>query len=162
MIKTSRPGRKHATVLINKNLCPLDAAVLPTALSTYEGTVTTSALVWQTLVWQNTKSKQDKTTRSSLSKTENTHMTLLSTHIWYLKDRNIDYAINWRIIKRASAYKGKPSHCNLCPAEKLCILAPQSELVTQCRHENKFFVETNQQKLLNFQNIYNWYLLFVD
>ena len=28
----------------------------------------------------------------------------------------------WRIIKRASAYKGNPSRCNLCLSEKFCIL----------------------------------------
>ena len=59
-----------------------------------------------------------------------------------------------RIIKRARAYNGKRSRCNLCLAEKLCILTAQnaslvnkkSELVTKCRHENKFFVATNQKK----------------
>ena len=58
------------------------------------------------------------------------------------------------IIKRARAYKGNPSRCNLCLSEKLCILTSQnfsllnkkSELVTKCRHENKFFVAANQKK----------------
>ena len=52
----------------------------------------------------------------------------------------------------AGAYK--PSRCSLCLAEKLCILTAQnasllnkrSELVTKCRHENKFFMVTNQKK----------------
>ena len=81
-------------------------------------------------------------------------MAVLSKHIWDLKDGNIDYKINWHIIKRASAYIGKPSRCNLCLAEKLCILTAQnasllnkkSELVTKCRHKNKFFMATNQKK----------------
>ena len=42
---------------------------------------------------------------------------------------------------------GKPSRCNLCLAEKLCILTAdksvllnkRSELITKCRHENKFY-----------------------
>ena len=86
--------------------------------------------------------------------------------LYFKKDRNIDYEINWRIIKRARAYNGKP-----CLAEKLCILTAQnasllnkkSELVTKCRHENKFFVATNQKKRRSnrswISNIYNWYLL---
>ena len=80
------------------------------------------------------------------------HDTVLSKQIWDLKDRNNDYKINLRIIKRESAYKGKPSRCNLCLAEKVCILTAQNasllnkkcnELVTKCRHENKFFIATN-------------------
>ena len=50
-------------------------------------------------------------------------------------------------IKRAKPYSRKPSCCNLCLAEKLCILTAdksmllnkRSELITKCRHENKFY-----------------------
>ena len=84
---------------------------------------------------------------------KHSHDTVLSKHL-RLKDGNINYEINWHITKRASAYKGKPSRCNLCLAEKLCILTAQnasllnkrSELVTKCCHENKFFMATNQKK----------------
>ena len=37
------------------------------------------------------------------------HDTVLSTYIWELKDNDTTYVIKWRIIKRANAYKGKPS-----------------------------------------------------
>ena len=55
--------------------------------------------------------------------------------------------IKWSIIKRAKPYPGKPSRCNLCLAERLCILTAdksvllnkRSELITKCRHENKFY-----------------------
>ena len=85
---------------------------------------------------------------------KHSHDTEFSKHIWNLKDKNIHYEIKWRIIKRASAYKGKPSRCSLSLAEKLCnltarnasLLNKRSELVTKCRHENKFFVATNQKK----------------
>ena len=62
---------------------------------------------------------------------KHSHATVLSKHIWDLKDGNIDYEINWRIINRASAYKGKPSRCNLCLAEKLCILTAQNASLKQ-------------------------------
>ena len=77
--------------------------------------------------------------------------TTLSKHIWSLKDKNINYNIQWEIIKRARAYKGKPSRCNLCLAEKICILRStsnsllnkRSELISKCRHENKFYASNN-------------------
>ena len=37
------------------------------------------------------------------------HDTVLSKYIWELKDNDTTYVIKWRIIKRANAYKGKPS-----------------------------------------------------
>ena len=85
---------------------------------------------------------------------KHSHSTVLSKHIWDLKDSNTDYQINWRIIKRANAYRGNPSRCNLCLSEKLCILSAcdisllnkKSELVSKCRHENKFFATTNQNR----------------
>ena len=104
----------------------------------------------------------------SFKNRKHSHDTELSKHIWNLKDKNIDYEINWLIIKRVSAYKGKPSRCNLCLAEKLCILTAQnasllnkrSELVTKRRHENKFFMATNQKKRPSNRswiwNVYNW------
>ena len=64
-----------------------------------------------------------------------------------LKDKGTDHEIKWSILKRAKPYSGKPSRCNLCLAEKLCILTAdksvllnkRSELITKCRHENKFY-----------------------
>ena len=90
------------------------------------------------------------------------HDTVLSKHIWDLKDKNIDYAINWRIVKRAKAYKGNPSCCNLCLSEKLCILSAKnalllnkkSELVTKCRHEKQVFHD-NQSPEASLQPFLN-------
>ena len=84
---------------------------------------------------------------------KHSHDTVLSKYIWDLKDDNTDFSIKWSIITRASSYRGNPSRCNLCVMEKLCILSAdrctllnkRSELVTKCRHENKFYA-ANQRK----------------
>ena len=142
----------------SKNLCPLDGACL-TKNIIYEATVTTSSGNARTYIGMTEHEFKTRYNNHKLSfkDRKHSHNTVLSKHIWDLKDENIDYKINWRIIKRASAYKGKPSRCNLCLAEKLCILTAQnasllnkkSELVTKCRHENKFFVATNKKKRLS-------------
>ena len=74
--------------------------------------------------------------------------TELSKYIWKLKDENKEYSIKWRILKKAQAYRNGSKRCNLCLTEKLAIidgepnklLNKRSELVSKCRHENKFYL----------------------
>ena len=139
----------------NKNLCPLDGACL-TSNIIYEATVTTTSGSSRSYIGMTEKEFKTRYNNHKLSfkDRKHSHDTVFSKHIWDLKDENIDYTINWRIVKRARAYKGNPSRCNLCLSEKLCILTAKnasllnkkSELVTKCRHENKFFMTTNQKK----------------
>ena len=144
-MKTTRPPTKRNATAETKTFALLTVRALRRTLSTKQ-------LSQQLLVTQfKTRYNNHKL---SFKDRKHSHDTVLSKHIWDLKVRNIDYKINWRIIKRASAYKGSPSRCNLCLAEKLCILTTQnasllnkkSELVTKCRHENKFFMVTNRKK----------------
>ena len=84
---------------------------------------------------------------------KHSHDTVLSKYIWDLKYSNTDFSIKWSIATRARSYRGNPSHCYLCPMEKLCILSAdksallnkRSELITKCRDVNKFFA-ANQKR----------------
>ena len=72
--------------------------------------------------------------------------TELSKHIWDLKAKGSEFAIHWSILRRAPAYAGASQRCALCLTEKMCIatadrrstLNKRSELVSKCRHRNKF------------------------
>ncbi len=74
------------------------------------------------------------------------HATELSNHIWQLTDKKIK--IKWEIIKQASPYSNTSNRCNLCLWEKYFIICHQSlatlnkrnELVSSCRHANKFLL----------------------
>ena len=74
--------------------------------------------------------------------------TELWKYSWKLKESNKVHNINWSIHRRAAAYTNKSKRCNLCLAEKLAIirtdksrsLNKRSELVTNYRHENKFYL----------------------
>jgi hypothetical protein len=76
------------------------------------------------------------------------HSTELSNHIWDLKASNTPYNIEWSVIKSAAPYSSASKRCNLCLTEKLMIAAPsnyhplnkRSELISKCRHENKFYL----------------------
>ena len=84
----------------------------------------------------------------SLKHEKNRTITALSKHVWSLKDKNVEFNIKWSIHAKASAYSNTTKRCNLCLAEKLAIaladksksLNQRTELVSKCRHENKFYL----------------------
>ena len=131
-----------------RNSCPLDGACLASGI-VYKAIVTTN--IGQPKIYIGSKEHSFKTRfnnhKISLKYRKRSHSTCLSKYIWELKDKGTDHEIKWSIIKRAKPYSGKPSLCNLCLAEKLCILTAdksvllkkRSELITKCRHENKLY-----------------------
>ena len=74
--------------------------------------------------------------------------TELSKHIWTLKDNNTNFAINWIILAIAPVYSNKSKRCHLYLTEKLylvrakkpSLLNKRTELISKCRHENKFYL----------------------
>ena len=74
--------------------------------------------------------------------------TAFSKYVWSLKDKNTDFNIRWSVRRRATAYQTTTRRCNLCLAEKLEIikahkkrsLNKRTELVSKCRHENRFYL----------------------
>ena len=64
-------------------------------------------------------------------------------------DEHTSYKIHWTILAKAAAYNNKTKRCNLCLTEKLHIiradtstlLNKRSELISKCRHENKFLLK---------------------
>ena len=72
--------------------------------------------------------------------------TELSKLIWQLKDKNEPYELTWDIAASASPFKCGSQKCDLCATEKLLIIMaePRSiinkrdEIVSKCRHRNKF------------------------
>ena len=74
--------------------------------------------------------------------------TELSKYIWDLNREGTSFSISWSICKRASAYSSGSKRCQLCLAEKLCIITAdresmlnkRSELVSTCQHRSKFLL----------------------
>ena len=52
--------------------------------------------------------------------------TTLGQHIWHLKNQNIKYDINWKIIGRAKPFNPVTGVCALCTLEKFFILTSES------------------------------------
>ena len=77
------------------------------------------------------------------------HSTELSNYVWDLKDNNVEFNIIWKILKQAKPYNNTSNRCNLCLWEKYFIICKPSlaslnrrnELVSSCRHADKFLIK---------------------
>ena len=79
--------------------------------------------------------------------------TELSNFVWENKHANTETNLVCNVLDKARAYKPEAKRCLLCLTEKyhiifskLNLLNSKNELVTKCRHENKFY-------LANFKDI---------
>lgn len=82
--------------------------------------------------------------------------TELSKEVWRIKDKNYTPLITWKIIRQCNELvpNSKAIKCNLCLAEKLEIamydnnnlLNTRSELISKCRHINKYKLFQNDTK----------------
>ena len=85
--------------------------------------------------------------------------TALSKHIWSLKEKDTNFEIKWEVRKKGTEHQNTTGRCNLCVAEKLAIIRADkktslnkiSELVSKCRHENRYY-------LCNFPPPISWSL----
>ena len=98
-----------------------------------------------------TRYNNHKTSFKYIGNRENTE---LAKYIWKLKETNKKFEITWEIAEHAKACKAGSKRCHLCLAEKLLIAnAPRkstinkrSELITTCRHRNKFYLQKLESK----------------
>ena len=129
-----------------KQNCPLNGKCLSHCI-VYKAEVNTSSEkhTYYGLCEGEFKSRYNNHTKSFRSrKYENE--TELSKLLWRLKDEGSEFSISWGIAVRASPYKCGSRCCNLCLAEKVCIIRAEpkgllnkrTELISKCRHRNKF------------------------
>ena len=65
-----------------------------------------------------------------------------------IKNRSVEYSIDWSIVRRAATYKNGAKNCDLCLTEKYCIaiadqeslLNKRNEFISKCPHEKKFYI----------------------
>ena len=91
-----------------------------------------------------------------------THMYILSSYIWHLKDTNISPTIIWEILKLAPAYNKISNKCLLILHRKLAIiinpsqttlLKEKSEILSKCRHKNKHLLSHITHQTSPIKNI---------
>mgnify|MGYP004361308217 CR=1 FL=1 len=133
-----------------KETCPLNGNCLATSVI-YQATVKTASdpeKIYLGLT-EGTWKQRSYAYNSSFSNRKYINSTALSRHIWELKDNNQAHEITWSIKKTAPAYSNISKRCLLCLQEKMAIITfpeedkllnKRSELISKCRHENKFLL----------------------
>lgn len=148
ILKTINPPEdKPSCNCRNPALCPLDGKCL------------TPCIIYQATVKQEDNNKQEtyigltETTfkarynnhTNSFRDQNKRHSTTLSQYIWTLKDKDIPYSIQWKIIDKGNPFSTSSNCCNLCLKEKyyiickpqLATLNSRNELNSLCRHRRK-------------------------
>ena len=64
--------------------------------------------------------------------------TELSKLVWELKDKDVEYNINWKIITRSNSYRAGERFCNLCLTEKLHVLKNVDSINKRSELTSKF------------------------
>ena len=144
---TNRDGQCNCRV---RDTCPMGGECL-TSCIVYHGTVTAEN---KEHVYFGASEGEFKTRfnnhQTSFRLRTHENESELSKFVWSLNDRGVQYSIKWGIAARATPYKCGTRHCDLCLAEKVTIarsrhkgiLNSRSELVSKCRHRNKFSLQS--------------------
>jgi hypothetical protein len=127
--------------------CPLEGQCLQSAV-VYEAAVTTKDALYDYIgLTEGTFKTRYSAHASSFKHEKHRTSTELSKKVWELKEDGTPYKIKWTIVKHAHPYRGGGRTCDLCLTEKLYILMHKSEsillnkrreLISKCRHVNKF------------------------
>ena len=150
--KTSTPSQKSCNCRIKED-CPLNNNCLTTNIL-YNAKVTTNEDGTGENyigVTEGTFKQRFAQHKLSFKNKKYSNSTELSKYIWQLKDNKADYRAQWTIITAAQPYKNISKWCDLCTSEKLYIingnnnnpLNKRSELISKCRHENKYYLMNN-------------------
>ena len=133
-----------------KSECPLNGICL-TRNVIYQATVASEGKeeTYIGLTGDEFKSRYRNHTMS-FRKPDKRNATELSKYIWSLKDSNVNHAVKWKIVARASPYSNATKRCNLCLTEKyfiiynpeLCTLNKRNELTSTCRHASKYLLKS--------------------
>ena len=127
--------------------CPLKGQCLAKCI-VYQATVKTASDKESTYIGLTENSFKTRwyNHRQSFKNPKHRLSTELSKLVWGLKEKSIEYSIDWKIITKSKKYKAGAGHCSLCLDEKLYILKnsgtinKRSEIISKCRHSRKFLV----------------------
>ena len=85
--------------------------------------------------------------RNSFKYGNKRNTTELSNFVWENKHERTNTNLEWDVLDKASAYNPESKRCRLCLTDKyliifskLNLLNSRNELVTKCRHENKYYL----------------------
>ena len=149
-VLSSAPPVTNACNCRNKELCPLNGKCREKQVI-YQCHVKSSENdqgVYYIGLTENTFKERWYQHKTSFKYQHKANATELSKYVWGLQKNDITPNLTWEIIDRARPYVNGSKTCNLCLTEKFHIITSQkkllnkrSELVSTCRHVNKFLLK---------------------
>ena len=136
-----------------KTDCPMDGNCLSECLI-YKASVSTTTNKYYYGTCENPFKERYNNHHWSFRNKSREKNTELSKYLWELKEKDINYFINWNIAMKSQKYVCGSRKCDLCICEKLLIsredpnvlLNKCDELVSKCRHRNKFALKCFKDK----------------
>ena len=133
----------------SKDKCPLNGRCLQKSLI-YQATVSTDAETYRYIGLTEHSFKQRFTNHNqSFRHQKCSNSTELSKLIWKLKNSKTNYNITRKVLQSSIPYKIGGSKWDLCLSKKLHIIKAsypiinkRTELISKCRHKNKFSLRT--------------------
>ena len=135
---------------IKKETCPLSNQCLTTNII-YEATITSNSHNSRPKIYiglsEGPFKRRYANHKKSFKYAKYEKETELSKEYWRLKNKNETPIVTWKIKKKCTPFNQNSGICNLCLSEKKIILEQcenpnvlnrRDELVSKCRHENKF------------------------
>jgi len=146
------PGDKCNCLKSRKGECPLPGKCTASCV-VYQATVTTTEAVpkvdYYIGMTENPFKTRFKNHEKSFNHEQYKTETALSGFIWDLKEKNINYNLQFRIVDRAPAFNPLTRICNLCTLEKyylifkpdLATINDHNEFLKPCRHKEKVLLD---------------------
>ena len=141
----------------NKERCPLMGLCLEREI-VYQATITSNQPAYKEKVYLGISEDSFKTRygnhKQSFKYTTNRYKTELSKEYWKIKDKKFVPNVTWKIIRKCLPFNPNIKKCHLCLSEKLEIalyegdnlLNKKTELISKCRHKNKFTLLRHDSK----------------
>ena len=135
----------------NKNECPLKGNCLIKNV-VYRGNITTANKKHENNyvgMTENDFKGRERYHHYTFQHEDKKTSSQLANYVWDLKTKkNVDASVQYSVLAKTKPYKNGSKRCPLCLEEKFHIIFQpfkkvnqRSELVSKCRHENKFYIK---------------------
>ena len=147
------PNNQPTCNCMRKEQCPMNGNCLASKI-VYEATLTSDLPNYDVKKYiglcDTTFKKRYATHKISFAHVKYKGSTTLSMEFWRIKENNGNPSISWKILKNSTSFSPDTGSCQLCQEEKYKIatypnnnlLNKRTEIVSKCRHMNKFYLAT--------------------
>ena len=149
ILNTAQTTEQKQCNCINNKLCPLNNKCLSKNII-YQAKISSSSINSKEKIYIGVSETKFKLRyanhKKSFTSLKYKNDTELSKEFWKIKENGDNPIIKWSVLKYCKPYSQSSNRCNLCLNEKTelalfsgdNLLNKKTELVSKCRHQNKY------------------------